>query len=85
MSNDFPFKLLLCLELMERIFFPETTGLEGDGGGDDFDFFFAVACGSTSMMTRTDGDACLGEVSDTHGGGGGDDDDRNVVVVVVRD
>jgi len=66
MSNDFTFKFLFRIECFEGEVFPESACFGGDTGGDDFDFFFSVACWSTCMVTGTGRNAWLGNVGDAH-------------------
>ena len=53
---------------MEGELFPQSTSFGRDTRSQNFDFFFAVASGCASMVTRTDRDACLRKSVDTHDG-----------------
>lgn len=65
-TDDFSLKLVLRAEGMEGKGLPQSTGLDRDARGQDFDFFLAIAGWSACVMTGTDGDAGLGEVVDAH-------------------
>jgi len=67
MPNDLPLKVFLALKFMEIEGFPETTGFGGDGGRDDFDFFFAVACRRAGVVAGSHGKGGrLGDRVDAH-------------------
>jgi hypothetical protein len=53
MSDDFPFKVLFCVELVEGKIFPQAAGDGGDTRRYHLDFLLAIACWSAGMSSWT--------------------------------